>query len=47
MKLINGVIKYLDAPNRARSPYSNSLFIDDEIKVLIDSSCGNENIGEL
>lgn len=34
----------MEAPNRARFPYSHSLFIDDDIKVLIDTSCGENHI---
>lgn len=37
-------IKYLEAPNRAKFPYCNSLYIDDEIKVIIDNSCGDKNL---
>lgn len=44
LKVIHKKIKYVEAPNKARFPYSNSLFIEDDIKVLIDSSFGNTNI---
>lgn len=37
-------IKYLEAPNRARFPYCNCLYIDDDIKAVIDSSCGEQNL---
>ncbi|MDD2620236.1 MAG: MBL fold metallo-hydrolase [Syntrophomonadaceae bacterium] len=46
-KPLNGKIKYLEAPNRAKFPYCNCLLIDDEISALIDSSCGTENLNFL
>ncbi len=41
---LNNTIKFVEAPDRARFPYAHSLFIDDEVQVLIDTSCGRTNI---
>lgn len=41
---ISEKISFVEAPNRARFPYCNCLLIDDDIKVIIDSSCGKENL---
>jgi len=35
-------IKFIAAPNQARFPYCNCLLIEDDVRVLIDSSCGRE-----
>ncbi len=40
-------IFWVKAPNQAKFPYSHSLFIKDESNVLIDTSCGHENINFL
>lgn len=40
-------LKFIEAPNKARPPHSNSLLIDDDIKVLIDCACGDSNIERL
>lgn len=37
-------IYVLKAPNRSRYPYCNCLFINDDIKAVIDNSCGKENL---
>ncbi|SHN80203.1 MBL fold metallo-hydrolase [Desulfitobacterium chlororespirans] len=37
-------LEFMEAPHQARPPYSNSLLIDDDIKVLIDCACGDANI---
>jgi glyoxylase-like metal-dependent hydrolase (beta-lactamase superfamily II) len=37
-------IKFIEAPNGARFPYCHCLLIEDDIRVLIDSSCGKENL---
>lgn len=42
--LISNRVKFIEAPDRGRFPYAHSLFIDDEIRVLIDTACGEENI---
>lgn len=34
-------------PREARFPYCNCLLIKDDIKILIDTSCGNENLKKL
>ncbi len=41
---VKNKIKFVEAPDRARFPYAHSLFIDDEVKVLIDTSCGKTDI---
>lgn len=46
MQTIKGKIKYIEAPKDGFI-YSNSLLIDDDIKVLIDTSCGKANIDSL
>ncbi len=41
---LSAKIVFVEAPNRARFPYCHCLLIDDDIKVIIDSSCGSENL---
>lgn len=41
---ITGKIKYIEAPRAGHLPYANSLFIDDDIKALLDTNCGPVNI---
>lgn len=41
---LTGKIKYIEAPNSGHAPYANSLFIDDDIKALVDTNCGPDNI---
>lgn len=43
-RIITGKIKYIEAPNKGYAPYANSLFIDDDIKALLDTNCGPSNI---
>lgn len=40
-------IKLLIGGNKGKFPYCNSLYIDDEIKGLIDTGCGQEALGEI
>lgn len=40
-------IKYIEAPNKARFPYCNCLLIEDDKRVLLDTSFGQENLQEL
>jgi len=40
-------IKFIAAPNGARFPYCHCLLIEDDVRVLIDSSCGGDNIALL
>lgn len=40
-------IKFIEAPNGGRFPYCHCLLIEDEIRVLIDSSFGKENLEQL
>jgi glyoxylase-like metal-dependent hydrolase (beta-lactamase superfamily II) len=42
--VVNKRVKFIEAPDRARFPYAHSLFIDDQVRVLIDTACGRENI---
>lgn len=35
---------FVTAPDGARFPYAHSLFVDDEVKALLDTSCGRENL---
>lgn len=42
--VITGKIKYIEAPNKGYAPYANSLFINDDIKALLDTNCGPSNI---
>ncbi len=37
-------IKFIEAPNGGKFPYCHCLLIEDDIRVLIDSSCGKENL---
>lgn len=39
-----GKIRYIEAPKAGYAPYANSLFIDDDIKALLDTNCGPDNI---
>lgn len=44
-RIITGKIQYIEAPNKRYAPYyTHSLFIDDDIKALLDSNCGPSNI---
>lgn len=43
-RIITGKIQYIEAPNNGYAPYANSLFIDDDIKALLDTNCGPANI---
>lgn len=40
-------ISMVDAPNRAKYPYCNCLYINDTRRALIDNSCGQENLDYL
>ncbi len=40
-------IYFIEGENRGRDPYSNSLLIDDRVKVLIDSGIGPEKIKQV
>lgn len=40
-------IKFVEAPNKAKFPYCHCLFIDDDIKALVDTSFGEDNLREL
>lgn len=40
-------IFYVEAPGKGRFPYSHSLFITGDTNVLIDTSCGFENLEHL
>jgi len=44
---IIGPINLVEAPNQGRFPYSHGLFIDDEVKVIIDTGFGLENAAKL
>lgn len=44
---VQNKIKFIEAPDRARFPYAHSLLIDDEVRVLFDTSCGKDNIDYL
>jgi len=44
---ISDRIKFVEAPNKARMPYCHCLFIDDDVKVLLDTSFGADNLQEL
>ncbi len=46
-QVVKDKLKFVEAPDRARFPYAHSLFIDDEIRVLIDTSCGEAHIDYL
>jgi len=47
MTYLSDRINFIAAPNQARFPYCNCLLIEDDVRVLIDSSCGQENISLL
>lgn len=40
-------IYFIEAPNRGRFPYCHCLLIDDDRRVLMDTSCGDDNLQEL
>ncbi len=42
--IVKNKISFVEAPDRGRFPYAHSLFIDDDVKVLIDTSCGKNYI---
>lgn len=42
--ILTGKINYIQAPKNGFAPYANSLFIDDDIKALLDTNCGPANI---
>ncbi len=44
MTTITDRIKFIEAPNGGRFPYCHCLLIEDDIRVLIDSSCGKDNL---
>ncbi|NLK50856.1 MAG: MBL fold metallo-hydrolase [Syntrophomonadaceae bacterium] len=44
---ITGPIKFIEAPDKARFPYSHGLLVDDEIKTIIDTGFGEENRRQL
>lgn len=35
---------FITAPKGARFPYAHSIFVDDEVKALFDTTCGQENL---
>ncbi|MGI6469356.1 MAG: MBL fold metallo-hydrolase [Syntrophomonadaceae bacterium] len=47
MVKITDHIGFIEAPNKARFPYCHCLLIDDEMRVLMDTSCGDEKLREL
>lgn len=40
-------IKYIEAPDKARFPYCHCLLIEDDIRALLDTSCGADNLREV
>ncbi len=42
MQLISENLYFIEAPNRAKFPYCHCLLIKDEIRAIIDTSCGLE-----
>lgn len=42
-----GKIKFLTGPDKGRYPFCNTLFIDDEIKTIIDPGCSNRRLRNL
>ncbi len=44
---INRYIKTLDVPNNGNFPYCTCTLIDDQVRVLIDGSCGSQLAAEL
>lgn len=40
-------LSLVNAPNRAKYPYCNCLYINDEIRAVIDNSCGKKNLNFL
>lgn len=47
MRLIQNHIYFVEAPHKAGFPYCHCLLIDDDVKVLIDTSCGRRQAAEL
>jgi glyoxylase-like metal-dependent hydrolase (beta-lactamase superfamily II) len=41
-RTIDGHIKLLNVPKNGNAPYCNCTFIDDQVRILIDGSCGTE-----
>lgn len=44
---INHYIKLLNVPNHGNFPYCTCVMVDDDVRVLIDSSCGSETAAYL
>jgi glyoxylase-like metal-dependent hydrolase (beta-lactamase superfamily II) len=40
-------IKFVEAPNKAKFPFCHCLYIDDEVKALVDTAFGQDNLREL
>lgn len=47
MRQLHNRIYFIEAPDRAHFPYCHCLFIDDEVRVVIDTSCGKQKAAEL
>ncbi|MDR1616507.1 MAG: MBL fold metallo-hydrolase [Syntrophomonadaceae bacterium] len=47
MKLLRDRVYFVEAPDKARFPYCHCLFIDDDARVIIDTSCGRQQALEI
>lgn len=47
MQPIHDGIYFVEAPDKARPPHCHCLYIDDEVRAVIDTSCGLEKAKEL
>jgi glyoxylase-like metal-dependent hydrolase (beta-lactamase superfamily II) len=47
MERLRDRIYFVEAPNKARFPYCHCLFIDDDARVIIDTSCGQQQALEI
>jgi len=47
MQPVQDRVYFIEAPDRARPPHCHCLFIDDDIKAVIDTSCGFTKAKEL
>ena len=47
MQLIQDHIYFIEAPNRASFPHCHCLFIDDDVRVLLDTGCSRQQAEEL